>query len=172
MERSTERASVHATTAYPMKTFTHFPQVAFTTSTIKAMAHMGLVLLAGACGTDEHPQASRSSDPPRAIAPELVTRDTAAAEKAAASFPSARQHADNALTYRIIEAPGGTYGYDILSDGNLFIHQTNLPGRPGIEGCRTREQAETLAKLVIKKVEAGEMPPTVTAEELTALNLN
>lgn len=87
----------------------------------------------------------------------------------AAQFPSATAHATAALTYRIIPAPNGTFGYDILSDGQLLIHQTNLPGRAGNEGCRTREQAERLAQLVITKIQRGEMPPTVSQEELKTL---
>lgn len=88
-----------------------------------------------------------------------------------AQLPDASAQAAATLTYRIIDAPGGTFGYDILSDGHLFIHQSNLPGQQGTDGCRTREQAETLAKLVIRKVKAGEMPPSVTAEELNELNI-
>jgi hypothetical protein len=89
----------------------------------------------------------------------------------ASQFPEADEHRAAALTYRIIDAPNGTYGYDILSNGRLFVHQTNVPGLPGNEGCRTREQAEQLAALVITKIQKGEMPPTVTAEELNALNI-
>lgn len=88
-----------------------------------------------------------------------------------AAFPSAGEHATAALTYHIIDAPGGTYGYDILSDGRLLIHQTNLPGRPGNEGCRTREQAGRLAQLVITKIQRGEMPPTITQDELKTLEI-
>jgi hypothetical protein len=86
-------------------------------------------------------------------------------------FPEASTQAAATLTYRTIDAPGGTFGYEILSDGNLFIRQVNIPGKQGTAGCKTRSQAEALAELVIRKVKAGAMPPTVTAEELTALNL-
>jgi hypothetical protein len=89
----------------------------------------------------------------------------------ATQFPSTDEHRAAALTYRIIDAPNGTYGYDILSNGRLFVHQTNVPGLPGNEGCRTREQAEQLAALVITKVQKGEMPPTVTTEELKELGI-
>lgn len=89
----------------------------------------------------------------------------------AAQFPSAAGHATAALAYHIIPAPGGTFGYDILSDGRLLIHQTHLPGRAGNEGCPTREQAERLAQLVIAKIQRGEMPPTITQDELKTLEI-
>ena len=98
----------------------------------------------------------------------LVLRSSA---QSATPLPSAAEHSGAALNYRIIDAPNGTFGYDILSNGRLFVHQTNVPGMPGIEGCRTREQAEQLAQFVIGKVQKGEMPPTVTVEELKALNI-
>ncbi len=89
----------------------------------------------------------------------------------AVQFPAAAEHAQAQLTFSIIDAPNGTFGYDILSDGKLFIHQTNIPGQPGNEGCKTREQAEKLAGLIVEKMKKGEMPPTVTTEELKALKI-
>lgn len=92
-------------------------------------------------------------------------------EADAAQFPAAKEHAEATLEYHIIEAPNGTYGYDIFSNGRLFVHQTNLPGQPGIEGCSTREDAEKLATMVIAKIRRGEMPPSVTKAELNSLQL-
>ncbi len=90
-------------------------------------------------------------------------------QQAATQFPAAKK--DATITHRIIEAPNGTFGYEILSDGKLLVHQTNIPGRPGNNGCRTKEEAERLAALVITKVKKGEMPPTVMKEELDELKI-
>lgn len=78
---------------------------------------------------------------------------------------------DTELTFILIEAPNGTHGYEIMSNGHLVIRQTNLPGQAGVEGARTKEDAERLATLVIDKLRRGEMPPTVHDEELRALGL-
>lgn len=94
-----------------------------------------------------------------------------AASATSVAFPDAGAHSDAKLTARIIEAPNGTFGYEVLSDGALFVRQTNVPGRPGNNGCPTREQAEKLSALVTEKIQRGEMPPTVTLEELKALGL-
>ena len=83
--------------------------------------------------------------------------------------PSVMSKSD--ITHRIIDAPNGTYGYEILTDGKLFVRQTSIPGRPGVEGCRTRQQAENLAELVADKIRSGSVPPTVSAEELKSLGL-
>ena len=96
-------------------------------------------------------------------------RDTTATP--ATAFPAADTHKDTKLTSRIIDAPNGTFGYEVLSDDKLFVRQTNLPGRPGNEGCRTREQAEKLSALVIGKIQRGEMPPTMSSDELKGLGL-
>lgn len=89
----------------------------------------------------------------------------------AVEFPASSAHANAELTYRIIDAPNGTFGYDILSNGRLFVHQTNLPGMPGIEGCRSQADAEKLAAFVIAKIRQGQMPPSITPAELDSLQI-
>lgn len=86
-------------------------------------------------------------------------------------FPVAGEHSGAELTYRIIDAPNGTFGYDILCDGRLFVHQSNLPGMPGNEGCKIKGDAEKLAVFVIEKMKKGEMPPSVNPQELNTLNI-
>ena len=90
---------------------------------------------------------------------------------ATAAFPAASAHAWATLIHTIIDAPNGTFGYDVFSDGKLFLHQTNLPGQPGVEGCKTQADAEKLVAFVITKIKKGEMPPTITTEELKALGI-
>lgn len=94
-----------------------------------------------------------------------------AASATSVAFPAANAHSEAKLTARIIEAPNGTFGYEVLSDNKLFVRQTNVPGRPGNSGCPKREQAEKLSALVIEKIKRGEMPPTVSLEELKNLGL-
>lgn len=98
-----------------------------------------------------------------------TTEGQPATTTAAAEFPRTPSTAN--ITHRIIEAPNGTYGYEILADGKLLVRQTNVPGQPGNTGCATRTDAEKLATLVTDKVKRGEMPPTVTKEELAALRI-
>jgi Domain of unknown function (DUF4907) len=74
------------------------------------------------------------------------------------------------LSYKIIDAPHKTFGYDIYADGKLLIHQPHTPAMRGIDGFKSSERAIKVANLVIKKIEKGEMPPTVTTEELKKLD--
>jgi hypothetical protein len=73
------------------------------------------------------------------------------------------------LTYKIINGINNTYCYDIYADDKLMIHQPSIPGLSGNEGFKTRTAAENIAQLVISKIKKGEMPPSVTIEEMKKL---
>lgn len=117
-------------------------------------------LLAAACG--------QAPQPPSPVAASAAERP-ATTEQEGGAAEAAPIQAPAEWTYRIIDAPNGTFGYDILRNGRLFVHQTNLPGLPGTEGCRTREGAGRLALFVMGKIHRGEMPPSVTPAELDSL---
>jgi len=90
-------------------------------------------------------------------------------EKSPASkteFPQASRVAGARLTHRIIPAESNTWGYDILANGKLLIHQPGIPAVPGNRGFRNQAAAERVAQLVIRKIRKGEMPPTVTVPEM------
>ena len=70
------------------------------------------------------------------------------------------------ITYFIQPGLNQTWGYDILVDQRLTIHQITIPGMPGNEGFKTKEGAEGVARLVIVKIKKGEMPPSITIEEM------
>jgi len=93
------------------------------------------------------------------------------ADNSAAKFPEAGAYADAKLTYKIIDAPNHTFGYDVYADGKLLIHQTSIPAMPGNEGFKTNQNAEKVAMLVMDKIRKGEMPPTVSVEELKKLKV-
>ena len=86
-------------------------------------------------------------------------------------FPSKSEFANSKLTYKIIDAPGHTYCYDVYSDGRLMIHQNSVPGLPGNQGFKTRANAEKVARLTISKINKGEMPPTISVKEMKELKV-
>jgi len=92
-------------------------------------------------------------------------------DSTAAKFPAASGYANTKLTHKIIDAPKHTYGYDVFADGRLMIHQTSAPALPGNEGFKTREEATKVALLVIKKIKKGEMPPTISIDEMKKLGV-
>lgn len=115
------------------------------------------------------------SNPPEASAPippsTLPGTEQAPDTATTAQFPAAEAHANAVLTYAVIDAPNGTFGYDVFSDGQLLLHQTNVPGQPGVEGCKTKADAEKVAAFVIGKIKKGQMPPTVETDELKSLGI-
>jgi hypothetical protein len=90
-------------------------------------------------------------------------------DSSAVKFPDTSAYANTKLTYKIIDAPKHTYGYDVLADGKLMFYQTSVPALPGNEGFRTKEDATKVALLVIDKIKKGEMPPTVSIDEMKKL---
>ena len=89
----------------------------------------------------------------------------------AAKVPAASAYANTKLTYNIIDAPKHTYGYDVFADGRLMIHQSTAPALPGNEGFKTKEDATKVALLVIEKIKKGEMPPTISIDEMKKLGV-
>ncbi len=84
----------------------------------------------------------------------------------ATQFPSADAFSNTPLTYTIIDAPNNTFCYDIYAEGRLMIHQSSMPGLPGNEGFKTRDDAMKVAEMVMYKIRKGEMPPTVSIDDL------
>ena len=89
------------------------------------------------------------------------------AKQNASAFPAANA----ALTYKIINTTNNTYSYDVFVNEKLFIHQTSIPAQPGNEGFKTKQDASAIALLVIEKIKKGEMPPTISIDEMKKLNV-
>jgi hypothetical protein len=70
------------------------------------------------------------------------------------------------ITFLVFSSANNTWGYDILVDKKLTIHQPNIPGVAGESGFKTKVDAENVAKLVVGKIKKGEMPPSITLEEM------
>jgi len=63
-------------------------------------------------------------------------------------------------------------GFVLLYTGKKkIIHQGSIPGMPGNEGFKSKSSAKKVALLVIEKLKKGEMPPSVTPEELKNLKV-
>jgi len=75
------------------------------------------------------------------------------------------------FTFEIIPAPNNTYGYSIIMGGRTLIHQPNAPALPGVEGFKTREDAQKVAEFVIEKIRRHDFPPSVSVRELDSLGV-
>ena len=58
------------------------------------------------------------------------------------------------------------WGYDILVDDSVFIHQESIPVFGAGKGFPEKEQAQKAANLVLKKLENKEGLPTLSRFEL------
>jgi hypothetical protein len=85
------------------------------------------------------------------------------------SFPAGNAYAKANITTKIIPAEGNTWGYDILIEGERFVHQSSKPGLPGNRGFATKAKAQKVADLVVAKIKKGQMPPSVSIEEMKQL---
>jgi hypothetical protein len=79
---------------------------------------------------------------------------------------NAKQMSTSVLTYFVTRVPNNKFGYTIFVNGRLYIEQYTIPARDGTDGFKTKEDAESIACLVIKKLGNGEFPPTVTLQDL------
>jgi hypothetical protein len=75
------------------------------------------------------------------------------------------------LRYVIINNGKTGFGYDILSDDRITIHQSSVPGMQGNKGFITKEDASKVARLVIEKINRSVFPPTITNEDVKALKI-
>ena len=71
------------------------------------------------------------------------------------------------LTYEVFSAEKG-WGYDILVNGNVRIHQDIVPGQATYGGYATKEDAETAARSLISqlKVKKRKMADSSTVKPL------
>ena len=64
-----------------------------------------------------------------------------------------------------------TYGYTILADGKVFIHQPSIPSVSGNSSFKTESEAQKVANLMVYKLRNNIMPPSVTPNELDSLGV-
>ena len=79
--------------------------------------------------------------------------------------------ATQSITYKIINSINNTFGYSIYINNKLKVYQPNIPGLPGNNGFKTKDDADKVARLVVDKIKKGETPPSVTPDELKKLNV-
>ncbi len=87
------------------------------------------------------------------------------------TFGSTNNSANTVLSFEIISFTENSYGYNILKNGKIYIHQPHVPAMAGNQGFRTKKQAEKAAEFVMFKIQQNIIPPTVTSFELDSLGL-
>ena len=65
----------------------------------------------------------------------------------------------------------GGFGYDIMIDGKVYVHQPNIPAIPGNNGFNSENNARKVGLFVVEKIRNHIMPPTVDTRELDSLGV-
>ncbi len=87
-----------------------------------------------------------------------------------ASFPAA-SYATAKFVVQPIPAEANTWGFEIYADGKRLIRQLSIPALPGNRGFATQELARKAGGLMVDKLRQGQMPPSLTKEELQKAHL-
>lgn len=91
--------------------------------------------------------------------------------------PGFNQYKDANLTVEVFKIDSiehnGTHGwgYDIMINGEIHIHQPHIPAIMGNNGFSSEEKAQIAGEFVIKKIKNNILPPRVTPEELDSLGV-
>lgn len=64
------------------------------------------------------------------------------------------------------------FGYDILMNGQRYIHQSTVPAVSGNQYFQSETDAKIAASFVCFKIQNNIMPPTITPHELDSLGVN
>ena len=63
------------------------------------------------------------------------------------------------------------WGFDILMDNKMIIHQPLIPAVTGNRGFKSEYDAMTTASFMIEKLRKGMTPPTISTQELDSLGV-
>ena len=63
------------------------------------------------------------------------------------------------------------FGYNIMTNGNSYIHQPHIPAISGLKGFSTEEDARRVGEYVSKKIEMTNALPVITSQELDSLGI-
>ncbi len=63
------------------------------------------------------------------------------------------------------------WGYDILENSSVRIHQPHIPAVQGNQGFKSASDAAKVAEKIIEKLDKGIMPPTLSIAEMEELGV-
>ncbi len=69
------------------------------------------------------------------------------------------------------DPPLSGYGYDILVNGKVYVHQPNIPAVQGNRGFSTEQAARKTASLVAFKIKNKILPPSIEVRELDSMGV-
>ncbi|HEY5408115.1 MAG TPA: DUF4907 domain-containing protein [Ginsengibacter sp.] len=86
------------------------------------------------------------------------------------SKPGKTDHKNMVLVESATFGVAGGWGYNILVDHKIFIHQDIIPAVQGNRAFASKEDAEKTSRLIIQKITSKKLP-SVTKRELDSLQI-
>lgn len=83
----------------------------------------------------------------------------------------ASENQTHEFSVSVIEVDKNQFGYDILIDGEPYIHQPHIPAVGGVSGFSSKEKAEIAGNYIIQKLNNNIIPPTISLDELDSLGV-
>ncbi len=77
---------------------------------------------------------------------------------------------DKSVTISTFEVNGG-WGYDILINDTIYIHQNHVPAINGMFVFTSESEAFRVADVIAEKINNNIIPPTINQDEMQALGV-
>lgn len=90
-------------------------------------------------------------------------------EKVDSVPPAPKNNPKSKYRFESFETPNVGWGYSIYEGSKEFIRQPHIPAIQGTQGFATKDQADRVAKEVVRKLDNGIMPPTLSVDEMRKL---
>ena len=81
-----------------------------------------------------------------------------------------RGHADKVFLKAVPVKTSFGWGYNIMADDKIYIHQDYMPAVPGKQGFKSSADALLVGKRVIQKITRNEIP-AITEKDLAELGI-
>lgn len=90
-------------------------------------------------------------------------------EKVDSVPPAPKNNSKSKYRFESFETQNVGWGYSIYEGSKELIRQPHIPAIQGTQGFATKDQADRVAKEVVRKLDNGIMPPTLSIEEMRKL---
>ena len=106
--------------------------------------------------------------------PDIV--DHSAPDVEDSSYNDNNTHSDgdfvpSSYSYKVIFEENNGWGYQIFEEDKMVINQSHIPAVQGIQGFSSQKNAEITAEYILKKIEEGNFPPTISVQTLDSLGV-
>jgi hypothetical protein len=78
----------------------------------------------------------------------------------------------NNVKLRSFQNPDSTWGYTIFVNSKPYLHYSRIPFNTSGSGFASKQDAETVASIIVKMILKGDMSPKLNRKTIDSLELN